>query len=67
MDKIETSYLDTIFAAIPLMSDLEKGQLYEIAQEILRKKVEKAPGTTRAMCTLADDGHPERQDDASPN
>ena len=45
MDKIEASYLDTIFAAIPVMNEFEKGRLYGTAEEILRRKSEKDSGT----------------------
>lgn len=63
LDKIEADYLNTIFEAVPLMSEFEKGRLYGIAQEILRRKAEKEPGTAFDTRALAGGAFTEHRDD----
>ena len=63
MDKIEADYLNTIFEAVPLMSEFEKGRLYGIAQEILRRKAEKDSDAAFDTRTLAGGTFTERRDD----
>lgn len=52
MNNKETVYLETIFTAVPLMSDDEKDHLLGIAEEMERKGVETKKAKSSSLANL---------------